>query len=129
MITDQDLIAMARVYSDVRGEGGQLVDIMFTLADRLEELTRWRPIESAPRTGRRILLRYFNDLGKRRVVKASWVSEDEIAEWENGDLCEPGWYERSEAHEAVTETIYPVEHEPNGWLPLPAEPKPAQEGL
>lgn len=82
----------------------------------------WRPIESAPKDGRILLLSYVNRAGKRRTIRASWEDEDAIGEWENGDLCDPGWYERSEAHEDATEMIYTVSETPTHWRPLPEPP-------
>ena len=67
-----------------------------------------------------VLLAYRNALGKLRRVRASYMTQAEVDEWEDrGDDCEPGWYERSEAHEEVTETVYPVSYELLCWLPLP----------
>lgn len=85
----------------------------------------WRPIETAPKDGRIVLLSYLNVAGKRRTVRASWESAEAIAEWDEGcDTCSPGWYERSEAHEGVTETIYAVEAPPTHWMPIPPPPEP-----
>lgn len=63
-------------------------------------------------------------LTKRERVVASYYSQADIAEWENGDACSPGWYERSDAHEEATETIYAICGEPQFWQHLPASPEP-----
>lgn len=54
----------------------------------------WLPIESAPQTGRTLLLGYWNSLGKWRTVRGQWMSLDHIAEnWEEPDDAEAGWFE------------------------------------
>lgn len=83
---------------------------------------QWQPIETAPKRARILVVYLLN--GKWRRVVATYFDAADMIDWENGDECEPGWYERSDAHEAETETIYAVEGEPKYWQHLPASPEP-----
>jgi hypothetical protein len=82
--------------------------------------TVWQPIETAPKTGRTLLLGYLNSTGKWRTVRGQWMSEAYISEqWEEPDDAEPGWYETSvEADDPPN--CWPIE--PTHWMPLPAAP-------
>jgi hypothetical protein len=84
----------------------------------------WQPIETAPQTGRTLLLGYPNALGKWRTVRGQWMSQAYIDEyWEDPDDTEPGWFETPEEAEdppncwAIT---------PTHWMPLPAPPAALQ---
>lgn len=82
--------------------------------------TPWRPIDTAPKNGRTILLGYYNRAGKWRTVRGQWMSADYIAEqWEDPDSGEPGWFETSEEAEDVP-NCWPID--PTRWMPLPEEP-------
>jgi hypothetical protein len=85
-----------------------------------EAATVWQPIETAPKTGRTLLLGYLNSAGKWRTVRGQWMSEAYISEqWEEPDDAEPGWYETSvEADDPPN--CWPIE--PTHWMPLPAAP-------
>lgn len=85
------------------------------------EYPSWRPIATAP-TRRRVLVGYRNTYGRWRTAIASYYTADDIAEWENADLCDPGWYERSYAHEAESELVFALEGSPTHWQELPGEP-------
>lgn len=80
----------------------------------------WQPIETAPQTGRTLLLGYLNAAGKWRTVRGQWMSEEYIAEsWEEPDDVEPGWFETS------VEADWPPNCwriKPTHWMPLPAAP-------
>lgn len=80
----------------------------------------WQPIETAPQTGRTLLLGYLNAAGKWRTVRGQWMSEAYIAEsWEEPDDVEPGWFETS------VEADWPPNCwriKPTHWMPLPAAP-------
>ncbi|CAB3888895.1 hypothetical protein LMG26788_03735 [Achromobacter pulmonis] len=80
----------------------------------------WLPIESAPQTGRTLLLGYWNSLGKWRTVRGQWMSLDYIAEnWEEPDDAEAGWFETAvEAEEAPN--CWRIT--PSHWQPLPTAP-------
>jgi hypothetical protein len=80
----------------------------------------WEPIETAPKTGRTLILGYINSAGKWRTTRGQWMSEAYIAEqWEDPDDAEPGWYETSvEADDAPN--CWPIM--PTHWMPLPAAP-------
>jgi Lar family restriction alleviation protein len=85
-----------------------------------EAATVWQPIETAPKTGRTLLLGYLNSAGKWRTVRGQWMSEVYISEqWEEPDDAEPGWYETSvEADDAPNCWSTTPTH----WMPLPAAP-------
>lgn len=84
--------------------------------------TTWQPIETAPK-GKKLLVAYQNALGRWRRVCARYYEVETLdsADAER-DWAEPGWYEECEAQE----TIYPVEHEPTHWMPLPDLPEAKQ---
>lgn len=86
---------------------------------------QWQPIETAPKTGRTILLGYPNRLGNWRTVRGQWMSEQYIADyWEDSDDVEEGWFETSEEAE---ETPNCWRISPTHWMPLPAAPEAARE--
>jgi hypothetical protein len=88
---------------------------------RAEVLETWQPIETAPKTGRTLLLGYPNVLGKWRTVRGQWMSEAYIAEnWEEPDDAETGWYETSAEADDVP-NCWPIT--PTHWMPLPIAPK------
>ena len=77
----------------------------------------WQPIETAPRTGRTLLLGYFNEKGNWRTLRGQWFSAEEIEEsWEIYDSPE-GWYETPVEGEECFFT------EPTHWQPLPEPPR------
>lgn len=84
--------------------------------------TEWKPIASAPQTGRTLLLGYWNSHGKWRTVRGRWMSLEYIAEhWEDPDDAEAGWFETAvEADDAPN--CWPVS--PSHWQPMPAPPCP-----
>lgn len=85
----------------------------------------WLPIESAPKTGRTLLLGYKNKLGNWRTVRGQWVSENYIKNyWDDPDSAKPGWFEMPvEADE--TPNCWRID--PTHWMPLPTPPQGAQE--
>ncbi|MFY3433945.1 hypothetical protein ACOTI9_14960 [Achromobacter mucicolens] len=86
----------------------------------MSEKNEWKPIESAPKTGRKLLLGYWNSHGKWRTVRGQWVSADHIAEsFEDPDDAEEGWFETSAEADDVP-NCWPVT--PSQWQPLPAAP-------
>jgi hypothetical protein len=65
----------------------------------------WLPISEAPKSGRTLMLGFFNASGKWRTTRGQWFSQEQIEDtWENGDDCEEGWYETP----VVGEVCYPV---------------------
>ncbi|MFM0270149.1 hypothetical protein PQQ59_06160 [Paraburkholderia aspalathi] len=85
-----------------------------------ERKMEWLPIETAPKTGRTVLLGYPNSAGKWRTVRGQWMSEAYIADyWEEPDDVEPGWFETSEEADDVP-NCWRIE--PTHWMPLPAAP-------
>lgn len=80
----------------------------------------WLPIESAPKTGRTLLLGYRNSLGKWRTVRGQWMSFDYIANhWEDPDDVEEGWFETAVEAEEIPNCWRIT---PTHWMPVPAEP-------
>lgn len=89
----------------------------------------WRPIETAPKDGRMMLLFYTNSNGLPRVVVAGWLTDDEAAETDaDGFGLEAGWYERIDNWgEYYQVAIH--EGEPTHWMPLPPAPGSAAPAL
>jgi hypothetical protein len=87
------------------------------------EQSEWQPIETAPKTGRTLLLGYPNSLGKWRTVRGQWMTQEYIDQnWEDPDEAEAGWYETSvEADDAPS--CWPIT--PTYWQPLPTPPADA----
>lgn len=80
----------------------------------------WRPIETAPKDGRTLLLGCFNKNGKWRTMRGQWMSEDYIAEyWEDPEGVNAGWYEDAVEAEDIP-NCWPID--PTHWMPLPAPP-------
>ena len=85
-----------------------------------EKAMVWKPIETAPKTGRTILLGYRNTHGNWRTMRGQWFSQEAINEWwENPDECEEGWYETSVEAEDIPNCWLT---NPTHWMPLPPAP-------
>lgn len=82
----------------------------------------WQPIETAPKTGRKIIVHYMNSSGKARRVMARWLTDEQAAETDrDGGGLEGGWYECIDNWDDYTEVaIY--KGEPTHWMPLPEVP-------
>lgn len=106
----------------VRLARGKLTALSARLSG-MAAVPQWQPIKTAPK-GKRVLVSYVNKLGKRRAAMATYFTADDISDWENGDSCDPGWYERSYAHEAESELVFATEAEPDFWMNRPASPEP-----
>lgn len=90
----------------------------------------WQPIETAPKTGRKILLSLENIDGKRRTIVAFWVErftieddgDDDHGEEKDGTYYWPeGWYERIESHDDFY-CLYAAQKSITHWMPLPNPP-------
>lgn len=84
----------------------------------------WQPIETAPKTGRKVILFYLNRNKLPRTVMARWLTDEQAAESDgDGVGLEGGWYECIDNWDSYTEVAI-HEGEPSHWMPLPAAPKP-----
>lgn len=80
----------------------------------------WQPIETAPKTGRSLLLGHFNSAGNWRTLRGRWFTKAQIEyEWENGDDFEEGWFEESVEADDIPNVWATT---PTHWMPLPAAP-------
>ena len=80
---------------------------------------QWKPIETAPKGGRTILLGGLNSHNKWRTMRGQWVNQDYIdSYWEEPDAVVPGWYET--CVEGDVPNMWFIE--PTHWMPLPAAP-------
>jgi hypothetical protein len=105
-------------------------ELMLAAASALERAAQpvgeWQSIESAPKTGRTILLGYYNVLGNWRTLRGQWFTKEMIdTDWENGDCCEAGWYET--AVEPDEPNCWDTN--PTHWMPLPTPPSARDEPL
>ena len=83
---------------------------------------QWMPIETAPKTGRKLIVFYMNRNNKARTVMARWLTDEQAAETDTDDVgLEGGWYECIDNWDDYTE-VEIHEGEPMLWLPLPAAP-------
>lgn len=81
----------------------------------------WQPIETAPKTGRTLLLGYFNALSKWRTLRGQWFTDAVIQEeWTNSDVHEAGWFETSVECDDEDNGCWPTD--PTHWQPLPTPP-------
>jgi len=80
----------------------------------------WRPIETAPKDGRALLLGYTNQHGRWRTLRGRWVPIEEILEeWQELEDHEEGWYEAPVEPDEIPNVW---ETTPTHWMPLPAPP-------
>lgn len=86
----------------------------------------WQDIESAPKTGRTLLLGCFNSAGNWRTMRGQWMSQEYIDEyWEEPDDVEPGWFETVVESEDLP-NCWPIE--PTHYMPLPPPPEQGGKG-
>ena len=91
-----------------------------------QEPVAWQPIETAPKTGKKVILFYLNRNNFPRTVMARWLTDDEAAETDTDCVgLEGGWYECIDNWDDYTEVAI-HEGEPTHWMPLP--PAPTSEG-
>ena len=87
-----------------------------------QEPVAWQSIESAPKTGRKVILFYKNRLNVGRTVIARWLTDEQATEIDGDDVgLEGGWYECIDNWDDFTEVAI-HEGEPSHWMPLPAPP-------
>lgn len=86
-------------------------------------MSEWQPIDTAPMTGRKVILFYLNRNIKPRTVMARWLTDEQAAETDGDDVgLEEGWYECIDNWDDYTEVAI-HEGEPSHWMPLPDPPK------
>lgn len=119
--------------------GQKLMDSHINLRDALEVsnnvvnveaqqaagLMAWRPIDTAPKDGQKVILFYLNSHNNARTVMARWMTDEEAAETDwDGDGLKCGWYEVIDNwDEYIYVAIY--QGEPTYWMPLPDVPEAA----
>ena len=90
----------------------------------------WQPIETAPLTGREMLVYYKNSCGNGRIIKAFYAgkyameSEEDYAEYcEERDayFAPEGWYESIDNWDEFSSIKTDVD--PTRWMPLPEPPE------
>lgn len=91
----------------------------------------WQPIETAPKTGRKMLLSLVNIAGKRRTIVGFFVEkftvEDNSEDWDSGEekdgtyYWRGGWYESMESHDDFS-CLYADQKSISHWMPLPEPP-------
>ena len=87
-----------------------------------QETVAWRPIESAPKTGRKVILFYKNRLNVGKTVIARCLTDEQATEIDADDVgLEGGWYECIDNWGDFTDVVI-HEGEPSHWMPLPAPP-------
>ena len=92
------------------------------LAQEQAEPVAWQRIETAPKTGRKVILFYLNRNNFPRTVMARWVTDDEAVETDTDCVgLEGGWYECIDNWDDYTEVAI-HEGEPTHWMPLPPAP-------
>lgn len=97
------------------------LDIGFEAADeieRLRSLTDWRPIESAPKDGTRILADCGAEYQPPYAVRVIFWYD--ALQWEGEYGPDSGWVK--DLPDDTTDAEF-TEREPTVWLPLPEPPK------
>lgn len=127
---------MSDIVERLRGEKCN-IDWRFEAAAEIERLraaTQWRPIETAPKDGSRLLLAYQNSHQKwRRVIafyapKLSVEANDDGSDWCEYDeatgryFLPEGWYECIDNWDDYS-YVHIGENTPSHWMPLPPAPK------
>ena len=104
------------------------IDDAALAAPAAPSVPQWRPIETAPKTGRKIIVAYTNRNVKSRTVMARWLTDEQAAETDaDGVGLEGGWYECIDNWDDYTEVAI-HEGEPTHWMPLPAAPTDVEQG-
>ena len=99
-----------------------------TDAPAAPSVPQWQPIETAPKTGRKIIVAYTNRNAKPRTVMARWLTDEQAAETDSDGVgLEGGWYECIDNWDDYTEVAI-HEGEPTHWMPLPAAPTDGGQG-
>lgn len=100
---------------------------LYTTPPQRPPLTEWQPIETAPKTGKKVVLFYLNRNNLPRTVMARWLTDEQAAETDaDGVGLEGGWYECIDNWDDYTEVAI-HEGEPSRWMPLPAPPIQADQ--
>ena len=85
-------------------------------------MSEWQPIDSAPQTGRKVILFYLNRNNLPRTVMARWLTDEQAADTDGDDVgLEGGWYECIDNWDDYTQVAI-HEGEPSHWMRLPDPP-------
>lgn len=131
-MTDRDLMQQALDALELHAKQyphmvkGYTADAASVLRERLaqpeQEPVAWQLIETAPKTGKKVILFYLNRNNFPRTVMARWLTDDEAAETDTDCVgLEGGWYECIDNWDDYTEVSI-HEGEPTHWMPLPSYP-------
>ena len=101
---------------------GEAITVLRQALETEQEPVAWQPIESVPKTGRKVILFYKNRLNVGRTVIARWLTDEQATEIDADDVgLEGGWYECIDNWDDFTEVAI-HEGEPSHWMPLTAPP-------
>ncbi len=96
-------------------------------------MSEWQPIETAQKTGSKVLLSLVNAAGNRRTIVGFWVNQYSVEDNgdNDGDQCDEkdgtyywreGWYESMESHDDFS-CLYADQKSITHWMRLPEPPK------
>lgn len=128
-MTDRELMQQALEAIDHFDDVDKTTAAIAALRERLAQPgldAGWQPIETAPKTGKKVILFYLNRNNFPRTVMARWLTDEQAAETDTDCVgLEGGWYECIDNWDDYTEVAI-HEGEPTHWMPLP--PAPIVEG-
>jgi hypothetical protein len=83
----------------------------------------WSPIETAPKTGEKLILFYRNASGNARRIMGRWLTDIGAAEIDTDDVgLVAGWYESIDNWDDYNE-VFIHEGIPTHWMRLPPPPE------
>ena len=82
------------------------------------KVTKWQPIETAPKDGTEI---FVYDAADKKIYRAKWYLDEEVQEWDAEDL-EAGFYELNKCFGDYDDYFMALGN-PTHWMPLPKAPE------